>query len=182
MIRALGTTFALLVAAVAAAPPEPVRPTLVYPHIKDAGGVALLPKAPYQPKAEAKVLFDITVAAKPADVNKGLDRVARLINLYAGHGVPPDGLQVVVVLHGSAIDSALTDAAYQRRTGAVANPNLPLLRQLHAAAVKVYVCGQTLAQKGYSHQELAAPLEVAVSAMLVNVQSQNDGYAVLGVH
>ena len=181
MIRTLGISLAIMLLA-AAAPSSLEHAALVFPRIKEAGGIAVLPAAPYQPKAGAKVAFDISVAAKPDEINKGLDRVARLINLYAGHGVPPEGLQVVAVLHGPAAAAALSDDAYKQMTGVAANPNLLLLRQLKEAGVKLYICGQTLVQKRISPNDVAPQLEIAVSAMLVNVQSQAEGFAVLSVH
>ena len=183
MFRTLGTSLAVVLLAAAAAPsPSPLeRPPLAFPRIKEAGGIAVLPEAFYQPKAGTKVVFDIAVGAKPDEINKGLDRIARLINLHAGHGVPADGPQIVAVLHGSATDASLSDEAYKIRTGAAANPNLPLLRRFNECGVKLYVCGQTLAQKRISPNDVAPHLEIAVSAMLVNVQSQADGFAVLAV-
>jgi intracellular sulfur oxidation DsrE/DsrF family protein len=182
MIRALGITLAAVLVAAAAAAAEQDQRAFVFPRIKEAGGVVVLPQATYQPKAGTKVVFDIATAAKPEEIHKGLDRVARLINLHAGNGVSPEGLQIVVMLHGNAIDCVLTDDAFQRRTGMAANPNLPLLRRLEELGVKLYVCGQSLAQKKYAHEEVAASQKIAVSAMLVNVQSQADGFAVLAVH
>lgn len=180
-MRTLGASLAVLLISAAAAPAPREPPGIVFPRIKDAGGIVVLPEAPYQPKAGAKVAFDISIAAKPDEVNKGLDRVARLINLYAGHGVPAEGLQVVAVLHGNAADAALSDEAYKQRTGTAVNPNLPLLRRLQESGVKLYICGQTLAQKKISPGDVASPLKVAVSAMLVNVESQADGYAIIAL-
>ncbi len=182
MFRALGASVSALFLSGVVATAHLDQSTLVFPRIQGAGGIAVLPKAPYQPKSGTRVVFDIAVASKPAELNKGLERIARLINLHAGHGVPENGLQIVAVLHGNSIDAALSDHAYKLRTGVAENPNLPLLRQLKESGVKLYVCGQSLAQKQYSHEEVTAPLEVAVSAMLVNVQSQADGFAVMTVH
>lgn len=182
MFRGLGASALAVLLSAAAATAHLDQSSLVFPRIQGAGGIAVLPKAPYQPKSGTRVIFDIAVASKPAELNKGLERIARLINLHAGHGVPDNGLQIVAVLHGHSTDAALSDHAYKLRTGVDENPNLPLLRQLKESGVRLYVCGQSLAQKKYAHEEVAAPLEVAVSAMLVNVQSQADGFAVMTVY
>jgi ubiquinone/menaquinone biosynthesis C-methylase UbiE len=62
------------------------KPALVYPIIANQGGVLPRPDAVEQPRAGAQVVFDTTADAKPAEINKGLDRVARLLNLYGSAG------------------------------------------------------------------------------------------------
>jgi ubiquinone/menaquinone biosynthesis C-methylase UbiE len=55
---------------------------LVFPIVDGVGGVLPRPEAVEQPRTGAKVVFDVTNDTKSADINKGLDRVARLLNLY----------------------------------------------------------------------------------------------------
>ena len=154
---------------------------LVYPLVAGYGGVVPLPKAAEQPRKGAKVVFDVTADAKPADANKGLERAARLLNLYGAAGLKAEDVKVVVVLHGEATKAALTDAAYKTRFGAEANPNLPLIRALKKAGVEVFVCGQALAYKGIKGSEVAGDVPVAVAALTVVVNRQGDGYAYVPV-
>ena len=58
----------------------PTETKLGFPIIPNVGGVTPLPKAAEQPRKGAKVVFDIAADAKSADVSKGLERVARLLN------------------------------------------------------------------------------------------------------
>jgi hypothetical protein len=76
------------------------------------------------------MVFDATADAKPADVNKGLDRVARLLNLYGAAGLKAQDVKIMIVLHGEATKSVLSDTAYKARFQVDENPNLPLIREL----------------------------------------------------
>lgn len=160
-----------------AAPKSP----LVFPLIEKYGGVKPLPQAAEQPRAGAKVVFDITVDSKPTDVNKGLDRVARLLNLYGAAGLRSSDVKIVVTLHGEATKSVLTDSAYKSRFEVDSNPSLPLLRVLRKAGVEVFVCGQALNYKNIADEEVAENIPVAAAALTVIINKQNDGYAYVPV-
>jgi intracellular sulfur oxidation DsrE/DsrF family protein len=152
---------------------------LVYPIISGHGGVVPLPKAAEQPKKGAKAVFDVAADAKPGDVNKGLEQIARLLNLYGAAGLKAGDVKIVAVLHGEADKAVLSDEAYLARFLVSANPNLRLIRDLKKAGVEVFVCGQSLHDLGYKAEEVAKEVLVADSAMLVLVNKQTDGYAYL---
>jgi intracellular sulfur oxidation DsrE/DsrF family protein len=150
---------------------------LIYPLIAGHGGVVPLPLAAEQPKKGAKAVFDITADAKPGEVNKGLEQVARLLNLYGAAGLKAGDVKIAAVCHGAADKAVLNDAAYFARFKVAANPNLPLIRDLKKAGVEVFVCGQSLHDLGFKAEEVAEEVPVADSAMLVLVNKQADGYA-----
>ncbi|MBS0261118.1 MAG: DsrE family protein [Planctomycetes bacterium] len=180
MLRAIGVSLTMISLALTTAPRERRDPPAVsQPRIRSAGGAAILPQAAFQPRKGAKIVFDISLAGKPEEINKGLERLARLLNLYAGHGMSPADLDVVAVLHGQSAAAGVVDETYAKMTGTEKNPNLPVLQELNAAGVKLFFCGQTLAQKKISPDDLAPELKVATSAMLVVVQAQADGYSVI---
>ena len=56
---------------------------------------------------DAKVVFDATTETKPSDVNKALDRVARLMNLYGAIGLKAQDVKITIVLHGEATKSSV---------------------------------------------------------------------------
>jgi intracellular sulfur oxidation DsrE/DsrF family protein len=161
---------------------EPNEPQFLFPVIKNYGGVAALPQAAEPPRAGAKVIFDIAGEGKPGEVHPGLERVARYLNLHGLAGQRPDEVTIALVLHGGATKAALRDGDYAEETHAARNPNLELLRQLQAAGVELFVCGQSLARSGYRIEQAAPELTVAVSAMTVTVNKQLDGFAYLPVH
>jgi len=142
---------------------------LVFPIIADHGGVVPLPKAPELPRKGAKVTFDITADAQPAEVNKGLKRVARLLNLYGAAGLKSSDVKIALVLHGDATKSALTDSLYAKQFGTEKNPNLPLIRSLRKAGVELFVCGQALHYKKFRESDAANDITIAQAALTVVV-------------
>jgi intracellular sulfur oxidation DsrE/DsrF family protein len=172
---------AALAAPVADGQPPPGKSELVFPLIQEHGGVVPLPQAAEQPRKGAKAVFNITADAKPGEVNSGLDKVARLLNLYGASGLKADDVKITAVLHGAANKAVLSDAAYAERFKVAANLNLPLIRELKKAGVEVLVCGQSLHELGYKADEVAKEVPVADSAMLVLVNKQADGYAYIPV-
>jgi intracellular sulfur oxidation DsrE/DsrF family protein len=156
---------------------QPSDAKLVFPIIVDHGGVVPLPKAAEQPRKGAKVIFDITADAQPAEVNKGLERVARLLNLYGAAGLKASDVTISLVLHGDATKSALTDSVYAKKFGAEKNPNLPLIRSLRKAGVEFFVCGQALHYKNFRESDVANDIAIAQAALTVVVNRQLDGYA-----
>jgi hypothetical protein len=149
---------------------------LVSPLVRGHGGIVLLPQAAEQPRKGAKALFDVTADARPGEVNKGLEQVARLLNLYGAAGLTANDVKIAAVCHGQADKAVLSDAAYAARFKVAANPNLPLIRNLKEAGVEVLVCGQSLHELGFKAEEVAEEVGVADSAMLVLVNKQADGY------
>jgi intracellular sulfur oxidation DsrE/DsrF family protein len=150
---------------------------LSYLLVPGHGGVVSLPRAAEQPRKGAKALFDITADAKPGEVNKGLEQVARLLNLYGAGGLTDRDVKIATVLHGEADNAVLSDAAYAARFKVAANPNLPLIRQLKKAGVEVFVCGQSLHDLRFKPEEVAQEVTVADSAMLALINKQADGFA-----
>jgi intracellular sulfur oxidation DsrE/DsrF family protein len=87
-------------------------------------------------------------------------------------------MQLAVVVHGAAVRNILDHDAYRSRFR-IDNPNLDLVEKLHAAGVRIYVCGQSLAFGGVARSDLASPVEVALSAMTMLTALQSKGYALL---
>lgn len=155
---------------------------LVSPVIATHGGVVQRPTAADQPRAGAKVVFDVTADAKATVVNKGLDRVARLLNLYGASGLQAKDVTITVVLHGEATKTALNDPAYKAHFEVEQNPNLSLIRELQKAGVEVLVCGQALNYKNFADEEVAQEVRIAAAAITVIINRQLDGYSYVPVH
>jgi intracellular sulfur oxidation DsrE/DsrF family protein len=155
---------------------------MVYPIIPNVGGVVPLPNAAEQPRKGAKVVFDITADAKPADLNKGLERVARLLNLYGSAGLKASDVKIALVMHGEATKSALADAVYESKFAAEKNPNLAVIAELRKAGVEVFVCGQALVYRGFKESEVAEGIKVASAALTVVINRQADGYSYIPAH
>ena len=152
-----------------------------YPAIEGYGGIKPLPEAANQPsvKAEHKAVFDVTKAAKsPDQLNPGLERVARAVNVFASAGVPAEKLDFVVVVHGPATPGILNDAQYEKQFGQ-ANPNTALIAALRKAGVTLHVCGQALAKHAFDQSWVNNEVDVALSALSDLVIFPSRGYAVV---
>lgn len=155
---------------------------LEYPVIAGYGGVVPLPKPVAEPpRAGASVVFDVTAGGDPAVVNKGLERAAKLLNLYGAAGRAASDVQLTVVLHGRATKAILTDEFYAARFQTETNPNLPLIDALHAAGVQILVCGQSLNYTGFPDTMTAPHVKIAASAMTAVINRQANGYSLIEV-
>ena len=156
--------------------------SLLFPIIEGYGGIVAVTDAVEPPRAGVKVVLDVTSEAKkPEEVNKGLDRAARLLNLYGTAGLKASDIKVTVVLHGEATKSVLSDEAWESRLQIKHNPNLPLIRLLQKAGVEVMVCGQALSYKKIERSEVASDIPVASAALTVLLNRQADGFAYVPV-
>ena len=144
----LSLGFLLTVAgAISAAESEP---EWQYPTIREYGKVLPLPDSTLQPdpKQEARIVVNVTrPMASAEEVNPGLDRVARLVNLFALSKVPREKMKIVAVMHGGATAASLDNSHYREKYQRD-NPNIKLIEALKRAGVIVYVCGQALAHNG----------------------------------
>ena len=111
-------------------------------------------------------------------LNRGLESVARFLNMQARSGTSMNQLEMAVIVHGRAAKDLLTDAAYKARFG-ISNPNTGLLAGLEKAGVDIYLCGQTAAYRGFDDKELNASVTMALSAMTAHVQLQTEGYTLI---
>lgn len=151
------------------------------PTIHGAGQMHPLPHAAYQPDRTAtyKVVFALTRGSdKPGEVNPGLQRVARTVNLYASAGVPLNHMKFVAVASGPATNIALDDAHYEKQYG-VANPNLSVIRELRKDGIDVAVCGQAVAEHNYQYDWVDKSVTVALSALTTVTELQQKGYALM---
>ncbi|SDZ93182.1 DsrE family protein [Nitrosospira multiformis] len=152
-----------------------------HPMIQEYGKVQAMPNAVLQPDPgrQYKVIVNVTkLMTSPDQVNPGLDRVARLVNLFALAKVPPEKLEIAAVLHGGATSASLDDSHYRKKYQ-TDNPNIKLIKALKRAGVNVYVCGQALAHNEFESRWVSGEVAVALSAMIVLADYQLKGYALV---
>lgn len=152
-----------------------------HPIVEGFGAVRPVARDVEAPRPGAKVIFDVTAETKEGAPNKGLDRAAKLLNLYGLAGRKASDVSIAIVLHGGATRSALSDDAAKRLELGESNPDLKLIEKLRAAGVEVLVCGQSLAEKGYALEDVSPDVVVAFSAMTTVVNRQADGYSYVPV-
>jgi len=185
LVLSLVVTGATAPAADPAPPAAPAPPRLSlpqeFPQIEGYGSVVALPEAGERPRIGGRVVFDTTSAAPAGKPNRGLESAARLVNLYAKEGMAASRPQIAVILHFNAMPAALVDEAHGR-TGGGSNPNRELVEKLLANGVEVWVCGQSVVRGGHALADILPGIKVAHSAMVFNMNRQQDGWATLGVH
>jgi len=190
-MKITGTLLATILITTMAASDQTGSPQYKHPLIKGIGGMVEVPDAAQPPRPDSKVLLDITSDQMSGKVIKGLDRAALISNLYAHAQLGlKQGMKMAIILHGPATKAALHDEAYIAHTSSYArqsggvegNPNLKLLKRLDALGVEIYVCAQAIAHRGFATDEVASPVEIAVSAATVNINKQMAGYAYLPFH
>jgi intracellular sulfur oxidation DsrE/DsrF family protein len=137
-----------------------------YGKIADVPGAAAIPR-----DALFKVSWDLAKAAESGELNRGLDTVARFMNMHHAAGIPVKQLQLAVVVHGGAHRDLLAEAAYGG-----ANPNAPLIAQLVDHGVQVTLCGQTAAYYGVTEKDLLPGVSLSLSAMTAHALLQQRGY------
>lgn len=138
-------------------------------------------EAPVQtpnPKLNYKVVFEVTDAAKnPGDANPGLVRAAMYVNTLAKYGVPKANRHVAVVVSGPATDAVANAATFGAKNAGVANPNLTLIDELHAAGVALYVCGYAMKMHKLTTADLAPHIQASLAATTTLLNLQTEGYA-----
>jgi ubiquinone/menaquinone biosynthesis C-methylase UbiE/intracellular sulfur oxidation DsrE/DsrF family protein len=154
---------------------------LVYPVIAGYGGVVAVKNGVEPPRAGASVVFNVSAGDDPAAVNPGLERAARLLNLYGAAGRKASDVQLTVVLHGAATNAALAGDFYSGRFQTESNPNLALIEALHGAGVQILVCGQALNRHGFAESFVAPHIKIAASAMTAVINRQANGYSVIEI-
>ncbi len=150
------------------------------PVIDDFGPVFAVPDADFAPTdLQYKLVFDVAEgSSEPSQVNRRIVTLARFLNMHAQAGVPRANMELALVLHGTAGKDALDNAAFKARFG-VDNPNLPLIQALADAGVDIYLCGQTAYSRGLPKDELAGPVQLALSAMTALAALQAEGYGLI---
>src|SRR5260370_5625634 len=104
-------TVALATAGAQGQPPAG-KTGLVYPLVPGHGGVVPLPRAAEQPRKGAKAGFDITADARPGEVNRGVEQVAPLLNLYRAPGLTAPDVKIAAALPRQADKAVRSDSAY----------------------------------------------------------------------
>lgn len=123
-----------------------------------------------------KAVFDVSKAPEdPSKRNPYIETVARFLNMHANAGVPVENLKVRMAMHGQASYGLLKNEYYKEKFG-VDNPNIALLEAIEDADVEILLCGQTAGSRNLSPERRIPLTKVALSAMTILIQSQEEGY------
>lgn len=126
-----------------------------------------------------QVLFDVfTDPSEGKSLNPLINTVARFINMHVKSGISQEKMSMVLVLHGSAVTSALSERSYKKKFKEK-SPNELLVRKMMENGVKVIVCGQSLKHKGFTRSDLNEGVQLSLSAMTALVHYQKQGYSLI---
>ena len=151
------------------------------PVVKNFGPVFASPEGAYnlRPENHYKVSMDVSGTGDfVEDRNRHIESAARFLNMHARSGIDTEKIDFAVIVHGAATKDLLTDAAYRSRYQET-NPNTALLGELQQAGVKIYLCSQSAAYKGFEYDEFNPAVTIALSAMTAHVQLQSEGYTLI---
>ena len=124
-----------------------------------------------------KVAFDVAKAAKPGEVNRKFESLARFINMHVANGVKQENLSLALVVHGSATEEMLKGEFFKQRKGQH-NGNEVLLTALMEQGVEVIVCGQSATAHGIEKSALIDGVKMDLSAMTAHARLAQKGYSV----
>lgn len=126
-----------------------------------------------------RVAYDVKDDVWDAGIGKALYYVRGLLEAYKDQGVPPEKLQISVVLHGPAAYWVLNDAAYQRheKDDFAYNPNDKVIGELLAHGVSVELCGVTMKSMGWTEKDVLPGVKIVHDAYTRLIDLQQRGYA-----
>ncbi len=122
--------------------------------------------------------FDLAEEGQPGSLNRGLESAARFLNMHARAGIDPANMQLALVIHGRAVHDVSTNERYGARHDGAENANMALIAALQAHGVTLYVCGQSAAYYDVETTDLLPGVEMALSAMTMHAQLQQQGYSI----
>ena len=168
---------AIAAATIGAVQAQDELPVAGYGASRDVPGAHWLP----DPDIEHKVVFDEVIAAENVDdVNPMLVAVARYVNTLAKYGVPAENRKIAVVFHQAAGPVVLKNDAFKKRHDGHDNPNIDLIRNLHAAGVALHVCGQGVTARKYDPSEIQEEIQLDLWALTTLIEYDRLGYARIG--
>jgi len=148
-----------------------------YGAARDVENAQLLP----DPNVEHKVVFDAVRAAENIDdVNPMLVAVARYLNTLAKYGVPPENRKIAVVFHQAAGPIVMKNEAFKARHDGHDNPNIELIRNLHAAGVSLHVCGQGMLSREIDPKDILDEIQLDLWALTTLIEFGRQGYVKIG--
>jgi intracellular sulfur oxidation DsrE/DsrF family protein len=151
------------------------------PTIPEADGYVEIPNAALPPTKDSKyqAIFDATRPAdKATQLVPALNMAGSELNALGAANAPLSNTKFVVVFHGPAVDGILDNAHYKAKFG-TDNPNLKTIAEMKKHGVEFFVCGQYLAGEKIDPKTLTGDVTVAADALLVLMQYQNKGYALM---
>lgn len=144
---------------------------------KDVPGSFLSPDA----NTEYKVVFDFTAVDENLDdPYPMLPLVAKYLNTLENLGVTEKNRKIAIVLHQGSGLIGLENEAFKARNNGKDNPNIALIKQLHAAGVSFHQCGQGVISRGLTEDDLLDEIQIDFWALTTLIELGRQGYVKIG--
>ncbi|MEO6444439.1 MAG: DsrE family protein [Gemmatimonadaceae bacterium] len=169
-----------MAAALLALTTAPLMAQQAGPIINSGGGFTPIVNPTFEVPKDLtyRVSWDILAgSSKPSEANAAFDGPARFINQSVGNGIPRANMQLAIVVHGTAGEELLGNAEYRVRKGSD-NPNVAILEEMSKAGVRIIICGQTMAGRKMTRDQLLPFVQVAPSATWAHAVLQTQGFKV----
>ncbi len=152
-------------------------PIAGYNASRDYPGAHLTPDA----NTEYKVVFDFVMNDDNLDdPYPMLPLVARYVNTLANLGVPKENRKIAIVMHRGSGLIGLTNEEFKARHDGKDNPNIDLIKQLHAAGVSFHLCGQGVLSRNIEESDLLDEIQVDYWALTTLIELGRQGYVKIG--
>ena len=175
LIKCAAGAIALVLAGAAFAEEEMLVPG--FPAGRDLPGAELAP----DPGTEYKVMFDLVMTDEDLDdPYPMLAPIAIYLNTLGKFGVPAENRKISVVLHRGSGLIGLKNEAFKARHDGKDNPNIELIRKLHAAGVTFHQCGQGVLAREIDPDELLDEIQVDYWALTTLIELGRQGYVKIG--
>jgi intracellular sulfur oxidation DsrE/DsrF family protein len=152
-----------------------------FPAVPQADGYVEIPNVALPPTKDSKyqAIFDATRPAdKPTQLVPAVNMAGSELNAIAAANVSLSNAKFAIVFHGPAVDGILDNDHYKAKFG-TDNPNLKVIAEMKKEGVEFFVCGQYLAGEKIDPKTVTRDVTVAADALLVLMQYQNKGYALM---
>lgn len=144
---------------------------------RDMPGALLSP----DPNTEYKVVFDLVVEDQDLDdPYPMLPLVAVYMNTLQKFGVPEENRKISVVLHRGSGLIGLKNEEFRARHDGKDNPNIDLIKKLHAAGVTFHQCGQGVLARELDEEDLLPEIQVDYWALTTLIELGRQGYVKIG--
>lgn len=149
------------------------------PVFQDFGPLAPVQTSePLAKDAVFKVSFDVAKAADPDKINRTIESAARFINMHVAAGVPPENINLAVVVHGGASLDLTNQEFFAARKDGAKNASAAAIAQLQDHGVTFYLCGQSAAAHGIGNADLLPGVRMALSAMTAHALLQQQDFTI----
>ena len=167
----------LFVFAMAGARAEDMLPVPGYDAGRDVPGSMLAP----DPNTVYKVVFDFAMTDDNLDdPYPMLPLVATYLNTLAKFGVPPENRRISVVLHRGSGLIGLKNEKFRVLNDGRDNPNIDLIRKLHAAGVTFHQCGQGVLARDLEADDFVGEIQIDYWALTTLIELGRQGYVKIG--